>query len=145
MHEVFENFDTIVESFLRPTYATTVNFQPSCDLQENEGHYMVSFDMPGVKKENIKIEVQANQLHVSGERQRESKKDVFERTFVLPESVDAEKIEAHYEDGVLNIALPKAEKAKARKIEIQSGHGGFFSKLLGGKSETREIKDAKVS
>lgn len=71
MGDVFEDFDRIVDTFLRPTYASTVNFQPSCDVNETKDHYLVSFDMPGVKKEDIKIEVQGNELVISGERQRE--------------------------------------------------------------------------
>ena len=51
MGDAFDDFDRIVDSFLRPTYATTVNFQPSCDIRETKNHYLVSFDMPGVKKD----------------------------------------------------------------------------------------------
>lgn len=156
MADVFEDFDRIVDSFLKPTYASTVNFQPSCDVNETNDHYLVSFDMPGVKKEDIKIEVQGNQLVIAGERQREVKGEdgdanlrhervygKFERTFTLPTTINADKIEAQYENGVLNIALPKAEAAKGRTIQIQSDQGGFFSKLLGSKKEsTKELKDA---
>lgn len=120
---------------------------------------MVSFDMPGVKKEDIKIEVHGNQLVISGERQREVKeKDgeatlrherlhgKFERTFTLPSSINADKIEAHYEDGVLSVVLPKAEAAKGRAIQIQTGQSSFFNKLLGSKKEgAKELKDVRVS
>jgi HSP20 family protein len=159
MGDVFEDFDRIVDSFLRPTFATTVNFQPSCDVNETKDHYLVSFDMPGVKKEDIKIEIQGNQLVISGERQREVKEENgeatlhhermygrFERTFTLPATIAADKIEAHYENGVLNVGLPKAETAKGRTIQIQTGQGGLLSKLLGAKKETnKELKDVKVS
>jgi HSP20 family protein len=159
MGDVFEDFDRIVDSFLRPTFATTINFQPSCDVNETKDHYLVSFDMPGVKKEDIKIEVQGNQLVISGERQREVNEENgeatlhhermygrFERTFTLPATIAADKIEAHYENGVLNVALPKAETAKGRTIQIQTGQGGLLSKLLGAKKEAnKELKDVKVS
>lgn len=157
MGDVFEDFDRIVDTFLRPTYASTVNFQPSCDVNEAKDHYLVSFDMPGVKKEDIKIEVQGNQLVISGERQREMREQdgestlrversygKFERTFTLPAAIMADKIEAHYENGVLNVALPKAETAKGRTIQIQTGQGGLLSKLLGSKKEVnKEMKDVK--
>lgn len=150
--DVFEDFDRLVDSFLRPAYANSVNFQPSGNVNETESHYMVSFDMPGVKKEDIKIEMRGNQLVIAGERKTELKNGSgrsygkFERAFTLPETVNGEKIEAHYEDGVLNVALPKAESAKPRTIEIQSGNTGFFNKLLGAKKENaKEIKDVKVS
>lgn len=138
--EVFEDFDRIVDSFLRPTYANTVGFRPSCDVNETKDHFLVSFDMPGVKSEDIKINVEGNRLAISGERQGYGK---FERSFTLPTSVMTEKIEAHYENGVLSVALPKAEAAKAREIPIQSGRDGFFNKLLG--SKTKELKDVKIS
>ncbi len=70
----------------------------------------------------------------------------FERTFTLPTSIAAEKIEAHFENGVLNVALPKAEAAKGRTIQIQSGQGGLLSKILGTKKETnKELKDFKLT
>jgi HSP20 family protein len=115
--------------------------------------------MPGVRKDDIKIEVQGTQLIISGERQREMRDadgetvlrherayGKFERTFVLPSSIDVDKIEAHYENGVLNVALPKAESAKGRTIQIQSGQDSLFRKLLGSKKENaKELKDVKVS
>ena len=65
--DVFEDIDRTVDTFLHPTYASTVNFQPSCDVNETKDHYLASFDMPSVKKEDIKIEVQGNELVISGE------------------------------------------------------------------------------
>ncbi len=158
MEDVFDDFDRVVDSILRPTVATTVNFQPSCDIRETKDHYLVSFDTPGVKKEDIKIEVKNNELIISGERRYEMKNDdaeatlhhersygKFERTFTLPSTINADMIEAHYENGVLNVALPKAESAKARTVPIQTGHDGFISKLLGSKKEgPKEIKDTKA-
>ncbi len=150
--DVFEDFDRIVDSFLRPTYFTADNFQPNCDVNEAENHYMISFDMPGVKKDDVKIEMRGNQLVISGERRNEAKNcsrgsyGKFERAFTLPETVNTEKIEAHYEDGVLNIALPKAEAAKPKAIEIQTGNGGFFNKLLGSKKDgAKDLRDVRVS
>lgn len=157
--DMFDDFDRMVNSFLRPTYATTLNFRPSCDIRETKDHYVASFDMPGVKKEDIKIEVQNNQLVISGERHYEMKEEdaeatlrhertygKFERVFALTESVNADKIEAHYENGVLNVVLPKAEAAKGRTIQIQSGPSSFLGKLLGTKKEgAKDIKDVKVS
>lgn len=159
MGDVFDDFDRIVSALARPAYANTVGFQPSCDINETKDHYLVSFDMPGVKKEDIKIEVQGTQLVISGERQREMREEdgesnlrhervygKFERTFVLPTSINADKIEAHYENGVLNVALPKAESAKGRTIQVQTGQNSFFGKLLGSKKEAaKELKDVKVS
>ena len=159
MSDVFEDFDRIVDSLMRPTFANTIGFLPTCDINETKAHYLVSFDIPGVKKEDIKIEVQGNTLLISGERQREIKESnaestlrheraygKFERTFELPNSINADKIEAQYDNGVLNVALPKAEAARGRTVQIQTGEAGFFSKLLGSKKEgTNDLKDIKVS
>ena len=128
-------------------------FQPSCDIRETSDHYLVSFDMPGVKKEDVQVEMNDQQLVISGERRFESQNSEseqilkheraygkFQRSFTLPVTVDSGKIEAHYEDGVLNVAIPKSEAAKPRSIQVQTGKSNIFSKLLG-----TNIKDAKVS
>lgn len=120
----FDDFDRLVN---------TETFSPSCDIHETNHSYNLSFDVPGIKKDDIKIEINEGQLTVSGERLRETKSDEntsvlrhervygrFERTFALPASIDAEKIEAHFEDGVLSVRLPKAEIAKGRTIQIQT-------------------------
>lgn len=160
MDEFFGDFDRMVDNFVRPTM-TSVNFTPTCDIRETKSHYLVSFDMPGMKKSDINVEINENQLMVSGERNKQIQEGEgegllrhervygqFQRTFTLPTSIDAGKIEAHYEDGVLNIVLPKTEKVKGRSIQIQSGQSeGFFSKLLGsGKREEQgKTKDVKIS
>lgn len=143
MTDVFEDFDRVVDAWFAPVTATKNGFQPSCDVRETKDHYLVSFDIPGMKKEDIKIELKDNNLVISGERHREVKEQdeesiirrermygKFERTFTLPSTVAADKIEAHFENGVLNIALPKAEIAKARTIQIQTGEGGLLGKLF---------------
>lgn len=154
----FSDFDRMVDALVMPKYARTVGFKPGCDISETKEHYLLSFDVPGIKKEDLKIEVHNNQLMISGERLRDvserSEKSMlhsekvygkFERTFELPTSVIADRIEASYEDGVLNIALPKAESAKARTIQIQT-EKGFFGKLLSSKKEgQKEFKDVKGS
>lgn len=150
--DVFEDFDRLVDSFLRPNSVSSLNFQTSGYVNETDDHYMVSFDMPGVKKDDIKIETRGNQLMITGERRSEPKNNSgrsygkFERIFTMPNTVDNDKIEAHYEDGVLSIALPKVEVAKPKTIQIQSGSNGLFNKLLGSKKESnKEIKDVKAS
>ena len=155
----FDEADWMADNLLQPDFASTTNFQPNCDINETNDHYLISFDMPGVKKEDIEIETQGNQLNVYGERQRETKEmsedkvlrhersyGKYSRSFILPTSIDSNKIEAHYEDGVLNIALPKTETAKGRKVQIQSGKSGFLDRLLGSKKDdAKELKDVKVS
>ncbi len=152
-----DDFDDFAPIFDESSAMNMVDFHPSCDVTETKDHYILGLDMPGVKKEDIKIEMQGNKLILSGERQHEWKEKngettlrhertygKFERTFTLPVAIAAEKIEAHYENGVLNVAIPKAETAKSRTIQIQTGEGGFLNKLLGAKTN-KEFKDVKVS
>lgn len=134
-------------------------FNPACEVVEAEEHYMMSVDLPGMRKEDIQINVTDNILTISGERKREfasDKKDrvqrfeksygFFKRSFTLPATIDAEKVEARYEDGVLEVYLPKTQLAKPRQIEVQSGKaGGIFEKLLGTKKSTSESKDVRAN
>lgn len=108
-------------------------FTPACNIEETGTHYLLTFDLPGVSKDQVKIEVSDSQLRVSGERKEEKKESSksrhlyerfegrFERVFGLPSSIDAEKIEGTYENGVLRIAIPKASAAKAREVKITEG------------------------
>lgn len=159
MDYMFGDFEKIIDGLARTRYEGGYSFEPRCDVSETKDHYLASFDIPGVKKEDIKIELQANQIVVSGERRNEIKNadaeinlrhekmyGKFERTFNLPTTVNTDKIEAHYENGVLNIAIPKADIAKARTIQIQSGQESLLNKLLNSKKDTgKELRDVKVS
>lgn len=126
---------------------------PACDIEEFDEHYLVSADLPGVKKEDIKIEIREKLLSVSGERKckagfegktllrrTEAAYGFFKRSFTLPSMGDADNAQAQYEDGVLKIFIPKVSSARPRKIEITSEReSGFFGKLLGtGKTTSTE-------
>lgn len=102
---------------------------PRVDILESENEYRVHMDMPGVKKENVDITVEDGVLTISGERKWEVGEDErsvvgerahgkFSRRFKLDNAIDAEKIGAGFDSGVLTIHLPKAEVAKPRRIEI---------------------------
>lgn len=116
---------------------------PPCDFTETDGHFMLSLDVPGVRKDDIRIEVADRELTVSAERheERDEREGTryftervgrrFERRFTLPPGIDSEGIEASYENGVLRLALPKSESARPRQIRIQEGRPGLFSRLLG--------------
>lgn len=111
---------------------TQTSAQPAYNVSEVDDGFLISVDLPGTKKEDLKIEVVERTLTVTGQRKRNTE-EVFSRSFSLPESLDSEKIQANYEDGVLELFVPRAEKAKPRQIEIQAGKSGFFDKLLGSK------------
>lgn len=156
------NIDRMFEDMLSPIgeregAGALSRFTPAVDVEETDSHFVLSMDLPGVKKGDINVEVVDNQLLVSGERkeEREEKKKnrylversygTFRRAFTLPTSVDSSKVEAQFEDGVLKIAIPKSEQAKPRQIRIgESKEGGFFSKLLNvAKGEEREAAPTK--
>jgi HSP20 family protein len=117
--------------------ALEAGFEPLCDVEEYPAHYQFSFDLPGIKKENLSIEITAdNELMVKGERkaeketktgsvqQRERMWGAFERSFLLPKSVKADQIEAQYRDGVLQVMIPKSEPTQSRQIKITEGKIG---------------------
>nr|BFD61068.1 Hsp20/alpha crystallin family protein [Bdellovibrio sp. CKG001] len=138
---LFDEMDRLFDNFAAPAsyeaYERTLT--PACEVSETQDHYLLSMDIPGYKKENVNIEVNGNLLTISGERKREEKVvSTFARRFTVPNSVDGEKIEAHHEDGVLSIYLPKTPVAQAKRIEIQS-KGGFFERL-GFKKSSEDIK-----
>lgn len=111
-------------------FSRTNSFSPACEIRDEEKNYLISVDVPGLSKEELEIEVKENQLHVTGERKQKerSEKDSllrserrygrFSRAFTLPQNVNTDAIEARFENGVLEIAIPKEEKAQARKITI---------------------------
>ncbi len=137
---MFDDFLSPGRMWLQETDLTPT-FNPACDVQETDSHYVVSFDVPGISKDNLKIEVVDGMLTVSGEKRTEKAQGKaashllersygqFKRTFSLPSHIDAEKIEANYEDGVLTISLAKAESAKPREIKIGEGKPSIFKRL----------------
>lgn len=105
---------------------------PAVDLREEDKRYVIQADMPGVKKEDIEINLENNVLTIRGERRFEGevKKETyhrieraygkFVRSFTLPARVAAEKISATHKDGILEIVVPKAEESLPKKIEIKN-------------------------
>ena len=103
---------------------------PAVDIHETEDSYVVKADLPGMNKDDIKVDLRDNTLTISGEKKFEEKasKDnyirmeraygTFVRSFTLPPNVDAQKIQAKFKDGVLELTLPKKEDAKPKQISI---------------------------
>lgn len=107
------------------------------DVVEVEDEIRVVAELPGVRLEDLDLTLEANVLTITGEKQdlrgdneRQGRYHLFERrwgrfnrSFVLPREVDRENVAAAFENGVLTVRIPKAEKARPRRIEIQSGEG----------------------
>jgi HSP20 family protein len=106
------------------------DWAPSVDLYEDKDAVTVQAELPGLKKEDITLNLEDGVLTISGERKQEKKFEEaeshrieryhgrFQRVVSLPSEVDAEKIKAAYNDGILTVTLPKSEKVKPRQIPI---------------------------
>ena len=109
----------------------TASWAPSVDITENEEAFVLHADIPGVKPEDIEVSMDNGVLTIKGERQSEKKTEeenykrverqygVFYRRFTLPDSANAEALEAHSEHGVLKITIPKQEVAQSRRISVK--------------------------
>lgn len=110
-------------------------FAPRLDIAETEGAFEVSVDLPGVKAEDVRVEMHEDRLTIAGVRQSvkeqkdrqyhriERSSGSFSRTVVMPSNVDADKISASFHEGVLHVSLPKATAHQPRRIQIQSAAG----------------------
>lgn len=127
-----DDMDRLFESFFGKFPADREGFwSPAIDIEENNGNIIVKAELPGMKKDDVKVTVRDNMLTVSGERKHEKEtKDKtfhriersygkFSRTITLPSEVEADKVKASYKDGVLNITLPKPETAKPKQIDVE--------------------------
>lgn len=125
-------------------------FRPAVDVSEEENHYLVTADVPGMKAEDLDITVENNVLSVSGERKFEKKDDKqgyhrierhfgsFKRSFTLPEGVDTEAIEANVENGALTIRIPKPVMALPKKVKVSAGGLTEKAKKLFSKTSSEE-------
>lgn len=125
---------------------------PETDVVETEREIRVVAEMPGLKRDNIEIDVENNVLTIRGEKREERTEGqegrwhlaerrygTFSRSFVLPRDVDSDSIQATFEDGVLTVVVPKSEKARRRRIEI-GGNGG--QQQIGVETGERETANA---
>jgi HSP20 family protein len=109
---------------------TTTTFAPPVDVYEDEHSVTLKIEVPGIDEKDIDVRIENNVLTVHGERkfEKEEKEENFRRverqygsftrTFTLPTTVDAEKVSANYDKGILKIALPKKAEAKPKQIKV---------------------------
>jgi len=108
-------------------------FTPAVDIEELEGKFVVRAELPGVKREDVHIQVHEDVLTIRGERKLETKEGdgkryqrverrygTFVRSFALPKEVDASAIEAKLSDGVLELTVPKKAEVTPRRIEVNA-------------------------
>ena len=131
LSKVKETIPSVFDDFFKPwnewfnggLFGQTLNV-PAVNITENKDDYKVSVAAPGLKKDDFKINLEGNMLTITSEKE-ENKEDKdarytrkeynyssFRRSFALPEAVNQDKIEARYEDGILNLVLPKKDEAR---------------------------------
>jgi HSP20 family protein len=120
------SFNHLVDRFFNESLGrsggSAYSFVPKVDIIEDQKGFEIHLALPGMNKEDFKIDLKENQLTVSGERKFRNEVEgknyrtvqtqfgAFSKTFLLPENVDAEKIEAKYNNGILELVVPKDEK-----------------------------------
>ena len=125
-------FDEFFRGFpLMPKGEEYLEWMPALDVSETDEAIEVTAELPGVKPEDVDVNLSEELLTIRGEKRaekEETKRDYhriersygsFTRTVKLPASVNAEKVEATFKDGVLTIVLPKREEARTRKVKVE--------------------------
>src|SRR4051794_41838900 len=130
------DFTRLFDSLFEPRAVSAQRWVPAMDLVETEDHYLLKADLPGMKQEDVAIEFNDGTLTISGERKLEYERKEkgffrlerlfgkFSRSLSLPDGIDAEKIQASFHDGVLDVTIPKPEQRKPRRIEVSSNGNG---------------------
>ena len=130
------SFNSFVDRFFNEGFDPSLNggsrFTPQVDILEHEKSFEIQLALPGMNKNDFSIEMNEGKLVISGERKLENEKNeknyrsietqygIFKRSFQLPQDIDEENIEAKYENGILNINVPKDEKKVIkRQISIK--------------------------
>ena len=132
----FDDMDTMIHSFFNTDWnfpvRDTRNWSPAVDVKETDNSFVLTADLPGLTKKDIKVNVANGKLSISGERTyetdqendnyhyRERRFGTFDRSFKLPDTVDEDNISASFKNGILSIQLPKheVEMPKDRLIKI---------------------------
>jgi HSP20 family protein len=128
-----EDIDRMLDSFRGDIIDEDVSktLMPAVDIVERENDFTINVELPGVDKKDVKISIQNNVLTIKGEKRQENGKKgenyhrversygLFQRSFTLPSTVAADKIDASYDNGILNLVIPKLEESKPKEIEVK--------------------------
>jgi len=130
-NEIDRLFDFPLNALTNSSQDFLSGWSPSIDLYDDRDHFVLKAEIPGMKKEDIDISLHGDVLTLSGERKEEKTYDKaetyrserflgrFQRMLTLPSTVDANKVQASYKDGILTVTLPKSEEAKPKQIEVK--------------------------
>ncbi len=127
-----ENWNERIHRFFGEFPTTDVNYYPHIDISDDEKNIYVEAEIPGVKKEDIKITLQDNILTISGDKKKEKEENdkknffrservygSFTRSFTLPDEIDPDSVEAKFDNGILNVTIQKAQPKKATEKFIE--------------------------
>jgi HSP20 family protein len=128
--ELFERMGQLMESAAIAPSAEAAAWAPMADISETDDAYVVEVELPGVKRDDLDVELNERELVISGEIKQTEREGVlrrstrrtgrFEFRAVLPGEVRAEEVDAQLADGVLKVTVPKAQPVKPRHIEVKS-------------------------
>ncbi len=126
----FEEFEKMLQTW--PGYQNVKSFVPAVDVYQDDDNVYIETPLPGIKISDINIAVENDVLTIEGSREHKSEVDEknyyrqevrygsFHRSIALPASVNGDRAEAEYHDGVLKVTIPKEERAKPKKIAIKT-------------------------
>jgi HSP20 family protein len=127
----FRDVDQFMDDWTTRRGMDSQILRPKCEVSELRNQYVFKLDVPGIPKDQIRIEFHDQTLTISGERKQEKYEDTkklhlselsygsFMRTFSIPGPVHAENIQASYEHGILQVTVPKSEVSKAKQIQVR--------------------------
>jgi HSP20 family protein len=131
LNRMEEEMEDLVERFWGGD-GGQLGFLPTADVVETENQFEVTVDLPGLKPEEVNVELKNGELWISGKREEEKEEKgktyhrierrhgEFRRVLPLPSTINEEQIEAKFEHGVLRITVPKTEEAKPKHIEVKA-------------------------
>jgi len=135
----FQEMETLLDRYNRSSRKTLANsddrsfevgdWMPVVDIDETEDAFSIKAELPGVEKDNVSINIDKGVLTIKGEKKTETEDKKrhrvecsygsFVRSFTLPQSVNVDNVEAEYNNGILNLTIPKSEEAKPKEIEVK--------------------------
>jgi HSP20 family protein len=135
----FQEMETLLDRYNRSSRKTLANsddrsfevgdWMPVVDIEETEDAFSIKAELPGVEKDDVSINIDKGVLTIKGEKKTETEDKKrhrvecsygsFVRSFTLPQSINVDEVEAEYNNGILNLTIPKSEEAKPKEIEVK--------------------------
>ncbi|HEX6941005.1 MAG TPA: Hsp20/alpha crystallin family protein [Longimicrobiales bacterium] len=133
LRDMREQMDDLLRSTFRGPFMRGAEFEPPVDITERDDALVLTAELPGMRREDVDVELENNVLTIRGEKkeEREEKRGErflyerrygsFSRSFTLPRAVDPDRISARFSNGVLTVTMPKMPEARGKRIEVEEG------------------------